>query len=141
MITLGTLALPDGLRWTDEFAWSPVAQSTASSLTGALLIQEGTRSAGRPLTLTGGRNWAWMNRTELLALQTLLDTQTDGLTLALHDGRQIPVIPARDGDGPLSASPVPVVRDSAPADPSSGTNYYIDAIRFLIVGDIVEPAP
>ena len=42
-ITLGGLALPRGLRWTDELAWSPVAQSTEYGLTGALIVQEATK--------------------------------------------------------------------------------------------------
>ena len=140
MIKLDTTQLPDGLRWLDEFGWSPVAQSTAQSLTGALLVQEGTRTAGRPLTLSGGINYAWISRSGLIALQALLDATTQR-TLTLHDGRQIPVIPRRDGDGPLSAAPIPVVGDSGLADPVATTQYYLAELRFLIVGTIVEPAP
>lgn len=142
-IRLDTFALPvtaNGLRWSDEFNWTPIAQSIEYGLTGAPLIQESTRLAGRPLTLTGGRSWAWINRSDLIALQALLDA-TAQRTLTLHDGRQIPVIPRRDGDGPLTVAPVPVVGDSGPADPTDATHYYIDQIRFLIVGAIVAPTP
>lgn len=142
MIALDSFVFPvtaNGLRWSDEFNWSPVAQSTEYSLTGALLVQEATRQSGRPMTLTGGRQWAWITRAELQALQALLDATTQR-TLTLHDGRQIPVIPRRENDGPLSATPVPVVGDSGPADPSGDTYYAIEAIRFLIVGPIVAPS-
>jgi hypothetical protein len=141
MITLDTFIFPataHGLRWSDEFSWSPVAQATEYGLTGALLVQESTRQTGRPLTLTGGRAWAWLARADLLTLQALLDATTQR-TLTLHDGRQIPVIPRREGDGPLSASALPLVGDSGPADPSAETYYVLDALRFLIVGDITTP--
>ena len=45
-ITLDTITLPQGLRWADEFAWSPLAQATSYSLTGALL------DAGEEMTIT-----------------------------------------------------------------------------------------
>lgn len=143
MIELDDFAFPataQGLRWTDEFAWSPVAQMTEYGLTGALLIQEATRQAGRPLTLTGGAKWAWITRADLVTLQSLLDATTQR-TLTLHDGRQIPVIPRRDGDGPLIVSAVPVIGDSGLADPSDTSYYALESLRFLIVGDIVVPAP
>lgn len=138
-ITLSTtgapLVLPQGLRWTDEYAWSAVAQSTEYGLTGALLIQEGTRTAGRPLTLVGGANWAWITRADLDTLRVLLES-TDTRTLTLHDGRRFSVIPARDSDGPLAASPVPIVRDSGPADPTAATKYVLESVRFLILEEL-----
>lgn len=143
MITLGTFAFPEtanGLRWSDEFSWTPIAQTVDYSLTGALILQEGERLAGRPLTLSGGRRWAWITRANLHALQALLDAVTQR-TLTLHDGRQIPVVPRRDTDGPLRVTAVPVVGDSGPADPADATYYVIESIRFLIVGPIVPPAP
>ena len=139
-ITLSTagapFVLPQGLRWADEFGWTPVSEETEYSLTGALLIQRGTRQTGRPLTLAGGKNWAWLSRTDLLTLQALLDAP-ESRVLVLHDGRQIPVLPRRDSTGPLTASPLPIVRDSGPADPSASTTYVLDELRFTIVGDIV----
>jgi len=50
--TSATIILPDDLFWQDE-AWSPVVQSAERSLTGALILQEATRVAGRPITLSG----------------------------------------------------------------------------------------
>jgi hypothetical protein len=138
-ITLSTtgdlFVLPQGLRWTDEFGWSAVAQSTEYGLTGALLIQEAARTSGRPLTLTGGKNWAWITRDDLDTLRALLES-TDARTLTLHDERRFSVTPKRDGDGPLSASPVPIVRDSGPADPSSTTKYVLESVRFLILEEL-----
>ena len=76
-ITLGAIALPDGLRWEDEHAWSPVVQRTEYSLTGALLVERAERRAGRPVTLVGGRRYAWLPRS---ALQTLHAALASGAT-------------------------------------------------------------
>ncbi|AHF03440.1 hypothetical protein MARPU_05795 [Marichromatium purpuratum 984] len=140
-IQLGALALPDGLRWSDEFSWSPTVRSTSYGLTGALLVQSATRQDGRPLTLSGGRQWAWCSRAELTAIAAALDAATPetALILTLHDGRAIPVIARPGEDGPITAAPVPIVRDSGPADPGPMTRYYIDEIRLTIVGEIQEP--
>ena len=49
--TLDGLALPAGMIWQDEFDWSPALSAQEYSLTGALVIDAGTRQAGRPITL------------------------------------------------------------------------------------------
>ncbi len=59
----GTTAdLGDRLQWSDEFDWSPVEQRTEYTTTGALLIEEGTKQAGRPITLQGTETAAWISR-------------------------------------------------------------------------------
>ena len=43
------LELPDQLRWTDEHDWSPLAQASPQySLGGAVIVQQGSKLAGRP---------------------------------------------------------------------------------------------
>lgn len=134
MITLDTLRLPDGLRWTDEFAWSPVAQSSAFGLTGALLIQQGIKQAGRPVTLTGGNTWAWMRRSALIALQALIDGATTPLILTLHDGRAFHVLPDQTTSaGALVADALPIVLDSGPADPQPESWYVVNTLKFVVV--------
>lgn len=135
-IVLGSLTLPAGLRWSDEYAWSPVVQATTYSLAGALVTEEAQRLAGRPLTLEGGRTWAWMTRAQLETLRQALTTAGATWTLTLHDGRAFVVMARHEGDGPLSAAPVPIVRDSGPADPGDTTLYYIDAIRLIILSEL-----
>ena len=50
--TNAVLELPDHLRWTDEHDWSPLAQASPQySLGGAVIVQQGTMLAGRPVTL------------------------------------------------------------------------------------------
>ena len=56
------LPLPDDLLWSDEHAWSPAVTSVSYLLTGALLVQSATRQAGRPITLVGLVDMAWVTR-------------------------------------------------------------------------------
>lgn len=129
-ITLNAITLPQGLRWTDEFAWSPAAISSIYSVTGALIVQKAVKQAGRPITLVGGAQWAWLTRTEALALQALLDAGNE-MTLTLHDARTFTVLPANDDALDLSA--LPIVNDSGPADPSAGARYVLESLKLIEV--------
>ena len=62
------LALPDDLLWSDEHAWTPAVASVSYLLTGALLVQSATRQAGRPITLTGALDMAWVTRAVITTL-------------------------------------------------------------------------
>lgn len=101
MITLGALTLPADLLWSDEFDWTPIQQSKAYTLTGALVIESGKMLAGRPITLTGGQDYAWANRATIKSLYALLDTDPT-LTLTLNDARAFSVKFAHDGQ-PIQA--------------------------------------
>ena len=56
------LPLPDDLLWSDEHAWTPAVATVSYLITGALLIQSATRQAGRPITLVGAPDMAWVTR-------------------------------------------------------------------------------
>lgn len=91
---LGVLTLPGDLNWVDEFAWSPVARAAEYSLTGALIIEEAVKQAGRPLTLTAANEelgYVWLNRATVRALYSLAATPNWSGTLILHDGRSFTV--------------------------------------------------
>jgi hypothetical protein len=89
-------------------------------------------NAGRPITLRGGLTWAWMTRTEVLALQTYLDTAGRTATLTLHDARTFTVGPRRT-DGPaVEAKPRPRVGTRPAADPTGTTGYYLEALRLVV---------
>lgn len=109
MITLTiaatVLELPRDLVWADEFDYSPVGQQIEPTLTGALVIQEGVLQAGRPITLEGGDNFAWIRRADLVVLRNTTLAAGTTMTLTLHDGRSFPVIWSR-GDSPISAQPI-----------------------------------
>ncbi|MCO5763766.1 MAG: hypothetical protein NHG36_20070 [Chromatiaceae bacterium] len=127
--SLPGVALPDGLRWSDEFDWTPLAQSTEYSLTGALIVERATRQAGRPITLIGGKDFVWITRANLIALKTLLDSD-DTLRLTLHDNRTFDVIPAPE---PLAAYALPRVLDSGYANPGDDDWYVIDTLKLITV--------
>jgi len=106
VITLGTVTLPGDLRWSDEFSWTPVARTAEYSLTGALIIQEATKLAGRPITLEAKNEslgYVWLERVTLLALKTLAETPGWSGTLTLADARSFTVAFRDDG---LTAEPV-----------------------------------
>ena len=56
------LEFDQDMHWTDEFNWSAIAQTQpVYSLAGAVLVQQGIKQAGRPITLDG--DWVWYGRT------------------------------------------------------------------------------
>ncbi|OEY66798.1 hypothetical protein [Marinobacter sp. X15-166B] len=82
--------LPPDLDWRDEFDWTPVEHSTDYSLAGNLVVQEGERQDGRPITLYGGRE-VWVERSTVEALYDLAKTPGQLMTLALW-GRSFSVM-------------------------------------------------
>lgn len=63
------LTLSDELLWTDEYAWVPPQATKVYSLSGALLIQTGTRKAGRPISLEyTNESMGWMPRSTVITL-------------------------------------------------------------------------
>lgn len=129
-ITLGAIILPQGLRWSDEFDWTPLTQATDYSLTGALIVEQAEKQAGRPITLTGGKDFTWLTRAEVTSLKDLLDGGEE-MTLTLHDARTFTVLPA--GEAPLTVTALPIVKDSGPADPSSGAWYILESLKLIEV--------
>lgn len=141
-ITLGALTLPDGLVWSDEDAWSPIAQSIEYGLTGSLIVDLGEKQGGRPITLRGARDGnshtaliansqlyrGWSSR---VTLRTVLWTVNAEFVLTLHDGRMFTVIPLHGTDGPLSVIPLSVFKSLPPANPGAGHLYFVDAIRLM----------
>lgn len=103
------LLLPDDLLWSDEHAWSPVVSIASYLLTGALLIQSATRLAGRPLTLVGAPDMAWVSRATVEQLRSwaalALTDSTGRFRLTLADGRAFTVA-FRHDDTALEAEPV-----------------------------------
>ena len=129
-IYLDNVRLSDGLRWSDEFAWSPLAQASEYSLTGALIVEQAIKQAGRPITLVGGKDFAWLTRAELATLKTKLNAGAT-MTLSLHDARTFAVLPA--GDEPLQVTPLPRVRDSGLADPDAEAIYVLESLKLIEV--------
>jgi hypothetical protein len=105
-----TLNLPSDLDWRDEFAWTPVEHSTDYSLAGNLVVQEGSRQDGRPITLFGGRQAAWIARADLEQLHAMASVPGQPLTLSLW-GDSYNVIFRRP---PMDVEPIFRVADAGP---------------------------
>jgi len=120
-----TLTLPDALDWTDEFSWSPVQQTKTYTTTGALLIEEATRQAGRPITLQGSPNSTWCTRALVTTLHAWSIAPGAVLTLVLRGvAHQVTFDHER---GALEGLPVLFYADGSVAD----TDYYVPTLRFL----------
>lgn len=122
------LLLPDDLLWTDEHAWTPAVASTSYLITGALLIQSATRQAGRPITLVGAADMAWVTRATVEQLRTWASIPVGAtagrFALTLADGRSFTVA-FRHADTPIESEPV--LGFPARAD----TDFYRLTLRFL----------
>lgn len=126
--TLGTLQLPRGMVWADEFSWSEVQKSAEYSVTGALLIDAAVKQAGRPITLRGDASAGWIQRSVLLSLLTLAAADPLGEhLLTLADGRSFTVQFAPGEPGPIDASPV--ARPELPPN----THPYVATVRLIEV--------
>ena len=103
------LVLPDDLLWSDEYNWSPTVASTSYLVTGALLIQSATRQAGRPITLVGAPDMAWVTRATVEQLRAWaaspVGSATGRFVLAFADGRTFTVV-FRHAESPIEAEPV-----------------------------------
>ncbi|WP_419833062.1 hypothetical protein [Endozoicomonas atrinae] len=124
---LDTIILPDDLLWTNEFEWNPVEQNVERSLTGALLLQEGQRSHGRPIILSGGSEAGWVSRLTVKALFALSKAANNAMSLTLQDGRQFSVIFDRSNGSPIEAQQVLPF-----AYPDDSSQYFI-TLRLLTV--------
>ena len=122
------LPLPDDLLWADEHAWSPAVASTSYLITGALLIQSATRQAGRPITLVGAPDMAWVTRATVATLHgwaaAPLATATGRFELTLRDARVFTVA-FRHNDTAVDAEPVL----GFPAQ--SDTDFYRITLRLM----------
>jgi hypothetical protein len=107
-VTLQELALPNDLLWTDELSWSPVVATNSYTLTGSLIIEQGVRQAGRPITLQADADMAWVMRATVETLRAWSSIPNRKFRLVLEyptDARQFLVVFRHDSD-PVEASPV-----------------------------------
>lgn len=130
MITLThnttTIELPADMLWMDEFTWQPVAQSREYTLTGAMVVQNGTRLAGRPITLKSGDRYGWITRSTLDTLMGWAAVAGLQMTMVIR-GVTHTVIFAHDSPPAID---VEMVFYYANPDPSED---YIAALKFITV--------
>ena len=103
-ITLDALTLPPDLLWADEFDWTPIESSQEYAVTGALVVDTATRQAGRPITLEGGDDRAWLDRATLQQLYALTTPADRQMVLVLNGVTRDVIF--RPGADPLSARPI-----------------------------------
>jgi len=99
------LILPDDLLWTDEHAWTPAVAAVSYLLTGALLVESAARQKGRPITLVGPADMAWVTRATVNTLYTWAALPERHFALTLFDQRLFTVA-FRHHETPIEAEPV-----------------------------------
>ena len=129
--TSETVPLEDGFLWSDEFDWKPLEQKQERAINGALIIQEGKKLTGRPITLVSPvQGMGWIKRS---SLQKILEWSAiqEQCTLRFewpHDQRQFNVIFNHEA-GAIEAKPTkehPTVSED---------DYYVVTMRFTEVSD------
>ncbi|WP_313329827.1 hypothetical protein [Comamonas sp.] len=128
MITLSdtttVLELNPDLFWSDEDKWNPVQQAVQRTLTGALDIQVGTLTKGRPITLEPeDDSSAWMPSSIVAQLRNWAAEPAKQLTLTLRN--QTRLVLFRHQDGGFEARPVVHYRDRVDKD------FYLCVIRLM----------
>jgi len=125
-ITVDAIEIPDDLHWVDEHDWTPIAQTEQFTLTGSLVVDQGAKSAGRPITLTSGE--APKGAAIDGALLTLLKSKvSSGVAMVLYY-RGVSFDVMWRGNNPITAtSLVPEL-----ADPDADSLFWI-TLRFIEV--------
>lgn len=129
--TSETVPLEDGFLWSDEFDWKPIEQKQERAINGALIIQEGKKLTGRPITLVPPvPGMGWIKRKHLRDILEWSSLQ-EQFTLQFewpHDQRQFNVIFNHEA-GAIEAKP-------AKEHPTvSEDDYYIVTMRFTEVNN------
>lgn len=115
---LATIALP-GLVVESDIAPTAVRAETTKTLSGRLVIWETTEHGGKNIDLSGGTDYGWLTRADLIALQALASVAGATYTLTLADDAGTITVRFRNEDQPaIEASPL--VPRPNPAD----TDYY-----------------
>jgi hypothetical protein len=112
------IALDEDLLWSDEFAWTPVAQSVTRSISGALIIQVAgdAASPGRPITLQPEDDRsAWTSRADLEVIKAWAAIPGAVLQLTLRDVTRDVMFRHQDKPA-IEARPVVHFSDVEPGD-------------------------
>lgn len=133
MIRLDNISLPPDLWWSDEIDWTPVAQNAAFSLDGALVVEESLKRAGRPITLRGHSQRAWVPRETVLALQNMAAEPDRQMLLQIHDQQFIVIFRHVNG----SAFQAESLRRLSPP---LAADSYILTLHFLVVDTVTTEA-
>lgn len=136
-VSLGGVALPEDIDWPDEYTAWKVGQVLRTSLTGALIVQEAVRQAGRSITLAStdlgnGRYVALVTLDVLNALRSLEEVG-GGASLQLvligsgEVERTFTVRFNRAGGAAIEARPIKQVV------PVESSDYFFITLRLITV--------
>jgi hypothetical protein len=132
LATSETVPLEDGFLWLDEFSWKAIEQNQAYAMDGTLIIQEGKKKSGRPITLEpANTGMGWIKLRELRIVLEWSKLQGENFKLQFeqpHDSRQF-IVKFNHQDGALEADPVKGI----PA--VSLDDYYNVTLRFTELND------
>ena len=119
-----SIALPEDLYWSDQFAWAPVEQTVERTITGALLIQASARQAGGPITLEPpDESSGWMPLASVMQRALWAATPLQAMALTINGTAKTVVF--RHQDVPFEAKPVVFYSDQ------QSTDHYTATLRFL----------
>lgn len=122
-----TVNLHPDLYWADEYAWQPVAQTVTTTLTGALIVQNGAMQAGRKITLSPADDAsAWMQKSVVDQLRNWASVAGETLTLTLRGVSRTVIFRHHDG-GAMEATPVVFFSDADSSD------WFRVTLRFMEV--------
>ena len=119
-----TVSLPEDLYWADEFNWTALVQTAERTITGALIIQQATRIAGRPVTLQPDGDSGWIPRGVLEQLRTWATIPQCEMTLT-HRGVTRQVIWRHHEGDVIDANPVVHYADAQSGD------WYTATLRLM----------
>jgi hypothetical protein len=126
MIRLDTVALPDGLVWTDEFAAQTVAQTVRRTLDGSVVVFYGQHSGGLPITLESEPDAGWLTRTQVEALKLRADSPGGVFTLELR-GQVFQVMFRHQEPPAFEAKSLVALANPQPGD------FYLASLKLMTV--------
>lgn len=127
-MTLNGIHLPEGLVWRD-LDYCAIKQDAKQSITGRTILSRGREKDGRPITLTGTEQTAWLTRAQAVALSALR-TELERLTLVVNGTTFMVRFALHESDHFV----VKPLWPDAPADQDSDP-YYVETIKLIEVLD------
>ncbi len=119
-----SLELPGDFNWIDEYTWNPIIHDVGYTLSGSMVVEIATKQTGRPISLVGADDRAWITRSMLNQLRAWADTAGLELTLTIR-GVDHTVIFRHQDKGIDAVEQIMFVED-----PTENT-YYRITLRFL----------
>lgn len=120
-----TVTLNPDLFWEDEHNWHPVEQSAERTITGALVVQTGTKTKGRPVTLKPeDESSAATSLTDLTQLRNWAAVPGQEMTLTLRGVSRTVIFRHHDGSA-IEARPWVHWSDV------QSTDWYLATIRLM----------